>query len=88
VVESRAPALAAAPAGSNDLVRPIRDGVIETDHVQVELGEVVLGLHPGRTSSGQSTLFKSVGVAVEDLVAASLVVERARALGVGRRVGL
>ena len=78
-VESRVSALAPSPAGANDLLWPIRDGLIEPDHISVELGELVLGVHPGRTSPDQLTLFKSVGVAVEDLAAASLVVKAARA---------
>jgi alanine dehydrogenase len=87
-VESRASALAPSPSGANDLLWPIRDGVIEPEHISVELGELFLGVHPGRTSPDQLTLFKSVGVAVEDLGAASLVVKAARARGVGRFIGL
>jgi ornithine cyclodeaminase len=87
-VESRASALAPSPSGANDLLWPIRDGLIEPAHISVELGELVLGVHPGRTSPDQLTLFKSVGVAVEDLAAASLVVKAARARGVGRSVDL
>jgi alanine dehydrogenase len=87
-VESRASALAPSPSGANDLLWPIRDGVIEPEHISVELGELFLGVHPGRTSPDQLTLFKSVGVAVEDLAAASLVVKAARARGVGRSIGL
>jgi ornithine cyclodeaminase/alanine dehydrogenase-like protein (mu-crystallin family) len=85
-VESRASALAPSPSGANDLLWPIRDGLIEPEHVSVELGELVAGMHPGRTSPDQLTLFKSVGVAVEDLAAASLVVMAARTRGVGRSV--
>jgi alanine dehydrogenase len=79
VVESRAAALAPPPAGSNDLVRA-KD--------VVEIGEVVAGNHPGRTSGDQITLYKSVGVAVQDGVAARLVLDAARARGVGREVEL
>jgi alanine dehydrogenase len=87
-VESRASALAPFPAGANDLLWPIRDGLIEPEHISVELGELVSGVHPGRTSPDQLTLFKSVGVAVEDLAAASLVLKAARARRVGRSVDL
>ena len=56
VVESRAAALAPYPAGSNDLVWAIRDGVIGEDHVHAEIGELVSGTRPGRTAPDQVTL--------------------------------
>jgi alanine dehydrogenase len=83
VVESRAAALAPPPSGSNDLVWPIRDGIIEEDHVHTEIGEIVSGLATGRTSPDQITLYKSVGVAVQDAAAAALVLETARDSGRG-----
>jgi ornithine cyclodeaminase len=86
VVESRATALAPAPAGANDLTQPIRDGVIGPDHVHAEIGELVAGTRSGRTSPAQITLYKSVGVAVQDAAAAALVLARARATGAGARV--
>jgi ornithine cyclodeaminase len=87
-VESRRAALAPVPAGSNDLTQPIRDGLITADHVHAELGEVVSGAKQGRGSAEQITLYKSVGVAVQDAAAAALVLTRARELGVGREVAL
>ena len=83
VVESRSSALAPMPAGANELLWPIRDGLIEPTHVYAELGELVAGTLPGRTARDQITLYKGVGVAVEDLAAAMLVVAAARARGVG-----
>jgi ornithine cyclodeaminase len=83
VVESRNSALAPVPAGANELLWPIRDGLMEPSHVYAELGELVAGTKPGRTSPEQLTLYKSVGVAVEDLAAAMLVVTAAQAQGVG-----
>jgi alanine dehydrogenase len=83
VVESRSSALAPMPAGANELLWPIRDGLIEPTHVYAELGELVAGTVPGRTARDQITLYKGVGVAVEDLAAAMLVVAAARARGVG-----
>lgn len=88
VVESRAAALAPPPSGSNDLVWPIRDGRIAKDHVHAELGELVAGTRPGRTSDRQITLYKSVGVAVEDAAATALVLRLARERGVGRVIEL
>ncbi|MGE5690976.1 MAG: ornithine cyclodeaminase family protein [Pseudomonadota bacterium] len=85
VVESREAALAPFPAGSNDLLWPIRDGLVGADHVHAELGELVAGTKPGRTGDDQLTLYKSVGVAVQDAAAAALVLRRADA---GRTVEL
>jgi ornithine cyclodeaminase len=82
VVDSRE----AAWSEAGDLIGPLRDGRIGPDHIAAELGEIVLGRAPGRTAPAQVTLFKSVGVAVQDAVAASLAVARARAAGLGREV--
>jgi ornithine cyclodeaminase/alanine dehydrogenase-like protein (mu-crystallin family) len=86
VIESRAAALAPPPGGSNDLLWPIRDGLIDAKHIHAELGEVVSGARPGRTDATQLTLYKSVGVAVEDAAAAALVLRLARERGVGRTI--
>ncbi len=87
-VESRDAVLAPVPAGSSDLIEPIRDGVIGADHIHAELGELVLGTRPGRTSRDQISLYKSVGVAVQDAAAAAVVLGAARARDVGREVRL
>lgn len=80
-VESRAAACAPFPAGSHELVG--RDPSSVT-----ELGEVLLGLRPGRSSASSITVWKSMGHAVEDAVAARLVLDAARAAGVGQTVQL
>jgi alanine dehydrogenase len=77
VVEARAAALAPYPAGSNDLLWAIRDGVIGASHVHAELGELVTGTKPGRGEERQITLYKSVGVAVQDAAAAAVVLRTA-----------
>ena len=87
-VESRRAALAPVPAGSTDLMQPIRDGLITAEHVHAELGELVSGAKPGRASSEQITLYKSVGVAVQDAAAAALVLANAHELGAGRELAL
>ncbi|MBO0785908.1 MAG: ornithine cyclodeaminase family protein [Actinobacteria bacterium] len=87
-VESRAAALAPFPAGSNDLLQPIRDGVITAGHVHAELGELVAGTRPGRRSPEQITLYKSVGVAVQDAAAAGLVIAAARRRQAGQEITL
>jgi ornithine cyclodeaminase len=56
------------------------------DAIAAELGEVLVGAHPGRASAGELTVFKSLGLAVEDLAAAELVVRTAREQGVGTEV--
>ena len=86
VVESRAAALAPYPSGSNDLVWAIRDGAVGDDHVHAEIGELVSGTRPGRTSPDQITLYKSVGVAAQDAAAAALALETARARGLGTEI--
>ncbi|HET8576960.1 MAG TPA: ornithine cyclodeaminase family protein [Methylomirabilota bacterium] len=88
VVETRASALAPYPSGANDLLWAIRDGLIGADHVHAELGELVSGVRPGRTSRDQITLYKSVGVAVQDAAAAALVLRAAKARVAGREIAL
>ena len=88
VVESRTAALSPFPQGSNDLGWAIRDGAITADHIHAELGELVAGTRPGRTSATQITLYKSVGVAAQDAAAAALVLAGARELGLGTDVSM
>lgn len=83
VVESRDAVLAPPPAGSNDLLTPIAEGLIGAEHIHAEIGELLAGRRPGRTSPEQITLYKSVGVAAQDVAAAGLVLAAARASGVG-----
>ena len=80
VVESRG-ALAPYPAGAHELAG------IEPE-AAVELGEVISGRHPGRQSLDDITVYKSVGHAMEDAVAAGLVYRRARADGFGLELNL
>ena len=68
---------------AGDYLIPLHEGAIRPDHIQAELGEVLIGARPGRTSADEITLFKSLGLAVEDLAAARLAYERALELGVG-----
>jgi len=56
------------------------------EHIRAELGEVLIGTHPGRESSDELTVFKSLGLAVEDLAAAELIVRKARERGTGTEV--
>jgi len=80
-VESRESTLAPPPAGAPEF--------LEGDHGDVvELGELVSGRKPGRTSPEQITLYKSVGVAVQDAAAAALVLAAARERSVGHEIEL
>lgn len=58
-------------------------GLVTNDHVHAELGEVVAGVAPGRTSQKEITLFDSGGTGIETVAAASLLYERAREVGRG-----
>jgi len=66
-------------------VVPTADG---RDALRGELGEIVSGTRPGRTDEQRITLYKSVGVAVEDAAAAALMLRAARERGVGREIEL
>ncbi len=80
--------VAAALAEAGDLIKPLRAGLIDESHIQTELGEIVAGLKPARTSREQITLFKSVGNAVQDLAVAAEAVRRAQAEGYGQEIEL
>ena len=59
---------------AGDLIIPLRQKLIDEGHILAEIGEVLAGLKPGRSSDDEITVFKSVGNAVLDLAVASLVV--------------
>jgi len=82
VVDSREAVLAEA----GDLIQPIHAGIITPDHIHAELGEILLGRKPGRTRDGQITFFKSVGVAVQDAMAAQTALQNAKVQGLGNEV--
>ena len=84
VVDSRAAAL----VESGDVVQGIREGRFTDAHVSGELGEVVLGRVPGRGAAAEVTIFKSLGMAVEDVMAADLVYRRALDTGAGTELTL
>jgi len=71
---------------SGDYLRAVEEAGIGPDHIRAELGELLVGTDPGRGGADELTVFKSLGLAVEDLAAASLCVERARERGVGVEV--
>lgn len=82
VVESRASALAPPPAGAPELVG------LDAGDVHAELGELVAGTKRGRRFRDEVTLYKSVGVAIQDAAAASLVLAAARERSAGQEIEL
>ncbi len=72
---------------SGDLTQAVRDGIMGWDRVH-ELSAVVSGRLPGRESPEDRTLFKSLGIALEDVAVASWLYERAQRERVGKEVGL
>ncbi len=73
---------------AGDILVPLRRGLISAEHVHAEIGEILLGRKPGRTFEEEITLYKSVGVAAQDLAAASAALEAALELGLGTEVVL
>ena len=72
---------------AGDYLMPLEEGAIPgPEHIRAELGEILAGEHPGRTSPDELTVFKSLGLAVEDLAAAEYVVRRAAETGTGTTV--
>ncbi len=68
---------------AGDFLIPLREGAITEGHLLGELGDVLLGKVPGRTGRDDVTLFKSLGIAVEDLASAHHVLGKAEARGIG-----
>jgi ornithine cyclodeaminase len=67
----------------------LQEGAIDGEgHIRAELGELFSGRRPGRLDSSELTLFRSLGVGIEDLASAELAVARARELGLGTEVRL
>ena len=69
---------------SGDYLLARRDGA--DVQIKAELGEILIGTAKGRTSADEITLFKSLGLAIEDLASAQLLYDKARRDGVGTRV--
>lgn len=82
VVDSRAAAMQEA----GDILLAIQDGLIGPGHIHTELGEIASGARSGRQDAAQVTLFKSLGLAIEDVVSAGMAYRRALAEGRGVQV--
>ena len=68
---------------AGDYILALKEGAIAEGHIRAELGEVLAGTAPGRTSPDEITVFESLGLAVEDLAAAEYLERRARETGAG-----
>jgi len=73
---------------AGEFIQALEMGLVERGLMVPEIGEVFNGGHPGRTSETEITLFRSLGLAVEDIAAAQLVYRRAVERGVGTEVDL
>jgi ornithine cyclodeaminase/alanine dehydrogenase-like protein (mu-crystallin family) len=71
-----------------EYLRALRCGAISAAHIAAEIGEVANGTHPGRTSRDEVTLYKSLGVAPQDLASAHYVLDKAVAAGIGQLIEL
>lgn len=79
---------AAALVEAGDLRIPLGEGAITEEHILAEIGDVFAGKHPGRRGGDEVTLFKSLGLAIEDLAAAARVYAKASATGAGTPVAI
>lgn len=73
-------------AEAGDLIVPISDGQLTEDDIYAELGEIIDGQYEGRIHDDQITFFKSVGIAVQDLVAAQIAIANAERDELGQLV--
>ncbi|MEP6620549.1 MAG: ornithine cyclodeaminase family protein [bacterium] len=71
---------------AGDILIPMREGLFDATHIQAEIGELLIGAHAGRESADDITMFKSLGLAVEDVAAAHHIHARAVARGLGTSV--
>jgi alanine dehydrogenase len=71
---------------AGDIIIPVSEGAIKDTHFYAELGEIITGKKKGRTNKEMITLFKSNGLAIQDVAAAKVVYERAVAKGIGVKV--
>jgi ornithine cyclodeaminase/alanine dehydrogenase-like protein (mu-crystallin family) len=68
---------------AGDYVIAAAEGAIGPEHIRAEVGELLMGSHPGRTSNEEITVFKSLGLAIEDLASAAHVYAKAREQAAG-----
>jgi ornithine cyclodeaminase/alanine dehydrogenase-like protein (mu-crystallin family) len=73
-------------AECGDIVLAIKEKSITENHIHAEIGEVLAGIKPGRSNASEVTLYKSVGIAIQDVATAQLVYHKALELKVGTNV--
>jgi alanine dehydrogenase len=73
---------------SGDVLIPLAEGAISEDHFRAELGQIIIGERPARTSTDEITLYNSTGIGTQDIVTARLVVSAARRAGLGIEIEL
>lgn len=73
---------------AGDIVIPLGEGAMTDQHILGELGELIVGRHPWKRQPGDVTLFKSQGIAIEDIASARFIYDEARRLGLGREIEL
>ncbi|MFQ5761727.1 MAG: ornithine cyclodeaminase family protein, partial [Candidatus Bathyarchaeia archaeon] len=71
---------------AGDLIIPIGEGIITSKHIYGQLGEIAAGMKPGRTNPAEITVFKSVGIAIQDVAVAKVAYDAAKKTGVGLEV--
>ena len=71
---------------AGDIMIPIEEGAIDKSHMYAELGEVVTGKKPARQNDDEITLFKSNGLAIQDVATAKLVYDKAMESGIGTKI--
>ncbi len=75
-------------AEAGDILIPIKEGAVTEDHIYASLGEIVVGDKPGRENAEEITVFKSCGLAIQDVSTALAIYNAAREKGVGTEVEL
>ncbi len=73
---------------AGDIMIPLEKGEITADHIHADLGEIITGTKEARTSQSEITLFKSIGLAIQDSATAKLVYEKASELGIGTEISI
>ncbi len=71
---------------AGDLLIPMEKGLIQEDRITGELGDIICGKLPGRTDTEEITIFKTVGIAVADVITAHSIYMRALEMGFGMNI--
>jgi alanine dehydrogenase len=67
---------------------PLSDGVITSDDIWAEIGEVIAGVKVGRDGESEITVFDSTGLAIQDIATATIVYNVAKERGLGRSLSM